>query len=142
MIVRNEREEWAALVAADTLHLLPPEALIASIKDLAQRLLDVAPTEGAEMIAKERRRQIEQEGWSDGHDDTHTDIELARAAHGYVEAAVYASAFGIPMPLDQMNSEWPWDAGWWKPSNDPVRNLTKAGALIAAEIDRLQRAQI
>ena len=28
---------------------------------------------------------------------------------------------------------------WWKPSIDPVRNLAKAGALIAAEIDRLQR---
>ena len=28
---------------------------------------------------------------------------------------------------------------WWKPSADPVRNLEKAGALIAAEIDRLLR---
>lgn len=35
--------------------------------------------------------------------------------------------------------EWPWDASWWKPSPDPIANLVKAGALIAAEIDRLQR---
>jgi hypothetical protein len=34
---------------------------------------------------------------------------------------------------------WPWDQDWWKPSPDPIRNLVKAGALIAAEIDRLQR---
>ena len=35
---------------------------------------------------------------------------------------------------------WPWDMKWWKPSDeDPIRNLVKAGALIAAEIDRLQR---
>jgi hypothetical protein len=36
-------------------------------------------------------------------------------------------------------SSWPWDYDWWKPSDDPIRNLTKAGALIAAEIDRLNR---
>ena len=32
---------------------------------------------------------------------------------------------------------WPWEPADWKPDNDPVRNLVKAGALIAAEIDRL-----
>lgn len=38
---------------------------------------------------------------------------------------------------------WPWEPGWWKPGKgnsyaDRVRELVKAGALIAAEIDRLQ----
>jgi hypothetical protein len=37
------------------------------------------------------------------------------------------------------NEGWPWDEKWWKPSTNPIRNLVKAGALIAAEIDRLQR---
>jgi hypothetical protein len=37
----TEREEWAALAASDTLHLLPTEALIASIRQLAGRLLDL-----------------------------------------------------------------------------------------------------
>lgn len=36
---------------------------------------------------------------------------------------------------------WPWDENWWKPSLDPIRNLVKAGALLAAEIDRLQRSK-
>lgn len=36
-----EREEWKALAEADTLHMLPTEALIASLKDLATRLLEV-----------------------------------------------------------------------------------------------------
>jgi len=40
-----------------------------------------------------------------------------------------------------MATSWPWDEEWWKPDNDAVRNLAKAGALIAAEIDRLQRLQ-
>jgi hypothetical protein len=32
---------------------------------------------------------------------------------------------------------------WWKPStpNDSIKQLVKAGALIAAEIDRLQRVK-
>lgn len=33
----------------------------------------------------------------------------------------------------------PWDAGWWKPSDNPMRNLIKALARYAAEMDRLQR---
>jgi len=38
---------------------------------------------------------------------------------------------------------WPWHQGWWKPSpNDRIRELVKAGALIAAEIDRLQRGAV
>jgi len=33
---------------------------------------------------------------------------------------------------------WPWEKSWWKPTpNDRVKELVKAGALIAAEIDRL-----
>lgn len=40
---------------------------------------------------------------------------------------------------DEAPDEWPWDVSWWKPSADPERNLVKAGALIAAEIDRLHR---
>lgn len=34
---------------------------------------------------------------------------------------------------------WPWATDWWKPSDDPITNLVRAGALIAAEIDRLLR---
>lgn len=29
---------------------------------------------------------------------------------------------------------------WWKPSDDPVRNWVKAGALFQAEKERLERA--
>lgn len=37
----KEREEWQALVDADTLHMIPPEAHIASVKHLAGRLLEL-----------------------------------------------------------------------------------------------------
>lgn len=36
---------------------------------------------------------------------------------------------------------WPFNRKEWKPSSDPIRNLVKAGALIAAEIDRLHRVK-
>lgn len=37
----QERAEWQALVDADTLHMIPPEAHIASVKHLAGRLLEL-----------------------------------------------------------------------------------------------------
>ena len=37
----SERDEWHALLEADTLMMLPKEALIASIKVLAAKLLDL-----------------------------------------------------------------------------------------------------
>lgn len=42
---------------------------------------------------------------------------------------------------DSILRAWPWEARFWKPCpDDRARELVKAGALIAAEIDRLQRA--
>lgn len=77
-------------------------------------------------IAAERKRQIEAEGWTVGHDDRHTDGALAKAATCY--ASVYPLAA----------SYWPWDIKWWKPK-DRRRDLVRAGALIVAEIERLDR---
>lgn len=42
---------------------------------------------GVELIAKERRRQVYFEGWTQTHDDTHDRAELAKAAVTY---ALYA----------------------------------------------------
>lgn len=94
---------------------------------------------GIELIARERERQIFKEGWSAKHDDGHGDGALARAG------AVYAT----PEKLRQhkmigdytvQDHLWPFDEEWFKPTpEDRIRELVKAGALIAAEIDRLQR---
>ncbi|MCK9599658.1 MAG: hypothetical protein M0R06_11500 [Sphaerochaeta sp.] len=93
-------------------------------------------TDGIALIAQERNRQIKAEGWTEEHDKQHSRGELSMAATCYTLVAVdqikkYPSAEVMP-------SFWPWHHLWWKPTKDPIRNLVKAGALIAAEIDRIQ----
>ena len=88
---------------------------------------------GADLIAAERQRQIGVEGWTPEHDAEHDHGELIAAGVCYAMAADPDGAG------DTAEDWWPWEESWWKPSNDPVRNLVRAGALIAAEIDRLQR---
>jgi hypothetical protein len=99
-----------------------------------------AQEEGITLIAAERRRQQTAEGWTAAHDKTHREAEMVAAACCYAALArrqadgtVQSRAEHIAAP-----SGWPWDWEWWKPSDDPRRNLVKAGALIAAEIDRLR----
>jgi len=95
---------------------------------------------GVKLIRAERLRQISQEGWTPEHDDSHKGKQMARAAGSYLgiytDPDDWAAQQGeLPGPFH----DWPWARKWWKPSDDPIRNLVKAGALIAAEIDRLQR---
>lgn len=99
--------------------------------------------DGATLIALERSRQIAVEGYTHQHDDEHCDGELAHAAAAYaVDATGYESHPGaILNGMGPSKPLWPWGKEWWKPSDDPIRTLVKAGAFIAAEIDRLQRAR-
>lgn len=92
---------------------------------------------GIEIIAAERLRQIDVEGWDNDHDVlANSDEQLAEAA------ALYALPEIRRVYEYNVNNLWPWDKKWWKPTpDDRVRELAKAGALIAAEIDRLQKIQ-
>jgi hypothetical protein len=94
---------------------------------------------GCELIAEERKRQIEKEGWTEQHDKEHSKGELAIAGACYAFAGIYGpdTQNGILTP-----DFWPWDEEWWKPCpGNRIKELTKAGALIAAEIDRELRKQ-
>jgi hypothetical protein len=96
---------------------------------------------GVWMIGAERSRQLSVEGWTPEHDTEHTTGELTRAARCYADAALTAVIRPDASEYHRLvHHEWPWHQESWKPSNDPIRNLVKAGALIAAEIDRLQAA--
>jgi len=106
---------------------------------------DVAYSEvlsGAGLIASERLRQMTQECWTPEHDDQHRKFQLTLAAMSYAAAVATPDEWNLKQGLPQAPChDWTWAKKWWKPSDDPVRNLVKAGALIAAEIDRLRRAR-
>ncbi|MBR5395751.1 MAG: hypothetical protein IK144_11845 [Bacteroidaceae bacterium] len=99
---------------------------------------------GIELIAEERQRQIDVEGYSEQHDSQHKASELIYAAIAYVESAkigINCAETGntneheIMMRKVEIGRDYPF--GWdFKPSTD-VRDLVKAGALIAAAIDRI-----
>lgn len=92
-----------------------------------------ALTDAARDVLAERQRQIGVEGWTPKHDDQYVNDELSLAAACY---AITAETCLQNKPSPQM---WPWPENWWKPTTDR-RNLIKAGALILAEIERLDRA--
>ena len=96
-------------------------------------------------VIMERNRQLDDERFSYKHDDAHTDGQIARAA------AAYALSGSVPLKMRGsffsdvtmriIRDIWTWEWKWWKPSTtDPRRDLVKAGALIIAEIERLDRA--
>lgn len=88
---------------------------------------------GIELITEERQRQIEKHGWTAEHDAEHSNNELSKAA------IVYASDSQVRENSNIIDWLWPWEREWWKPTpENRIRELQKAGALIAAEIDRLQ----
>lgn len=86
-------------------------------------------------VRDERLRQITQEGWSAEHDDAHDKGEMAAAAATYALHGLRGGFFGR-----WRATMWPWGSEWWKPK-DRRRNLVRAGALILAEIERLDRAE-
>ena len=96
-----------------------------------------------ELSAEERKRQIEKEGWSKEHDESHYVGERAKAAICYAMTEEQRKQlWRLSTTADEVPSVpplWPFVASWWKPTpQDRRRELVKAGALIAAEIDRLQ----
>ncbi len=95
-----------------------------------------------ELVAAERKRQIDKEGWEPSHDDGHTNGALARAAGCYAVPPDMRARLVKGTMGDVIDWMWPFDEEWWKPSpDDRIRELVKAGALIVAEIERLQRLQ-
>jgi hypothetical protein len=91
---------------------------------------------GAELIAAERQRQMDAGGYTAEHDAQHDHGGLARAAACYAMPDGWRDIRGGSM--NDTPHLWPWLSRYWKPTpDDRVRELVKAGALIAAEIDRL-----
>lgn len=104
-------------------------------------------------IAAERERQIAVEGYDAAHDDLHSNGEIAMAAACYAAPALIftkderakATIYGDPWPWDEKYDKRPFVGNTIRDpakTSDKVRRdlLIKAGALIVAEIERLDRA--
>ncbi|WP_368768350.1 ead/Ea22-like family protein [Klebsiella michiganensis] len=107
------------------------EMEIAALRQRIAELESRTVTAAAADVLAERQRQVTAEGWTAERDDGYQNSELADAAACY---AIHAHNQGFSTP-----AHWPWSQDWWKQTS-PRRDLVKAGALILAEIERLDRA--
>lgn len=119
-----------------------------------------ADVSGIERIKIERLRQEVEEGFTTEHDDEHEDYSLALAAICFAAPVKIYRNKALAGPHRRFEDPWPdsWNASWDKRPryNDDegpdellfpnaytheqrIDLLVKAGALIAAEIDRLNR---
>lgn len=97
-------------------------------------------------VLAERWRQANVEGFDEDHDDwCNGRSEMAQAAACYALNGTPAdeAVFIHGRWKDPRDLFWPrqWSREWWKPTNRR-RDLVKAGALILAEIERLDRAAL
>jgi hypothetical protein len=99
-----------------------------------ERAIGDQPTPALRDVIAERARQISAEGWTPEHDDGHKMGELARAA------AVYAAGPGLFKISHLQTPMQVWPYYWEHKPSDQRGNLVKAGALILAEIERIDRS--
>ena len=95
-------------------------------------------TKAAMDVLAERERQKAAEGWTPEHDDAQTSGAMARAASCYALFGAFDDSWRNEV-RSVVPHAWPWGAQWWKPKSRRA-DLVRAGALILAEIERLDRA--
>jgi len=115
------------------------ESDAAIIAHLLSNVSSSAVDDGAIAIVTERMMHFIKHDFKDERDDTYVNNELVKAAQSYVLAAEFK--LENPHHTGELSAPgwWPWDISTWKPSQDPVLMLVKAGSLLCAEIDRILR---
>jgi hypothetical protein len=120
---------------------------LASIKSQLSLLLNtdsvMTKQTGIDLIVEEIQRQIDVEGHTLHQDVEYKKDELAIAAASYAMPETYRD---YPRRIDSsvelkntVPRMFPWSTQHWKPTpEDRIKELVKAGALIVAEIERLQ----
>ncbi len=129
----------------DVLDAVRAVTALARRADGAAAGVAVVPSRAAQDVFEERERQINVEGWTPEHDDAHDDGQLALAAVCYAlpeyQQSIKTAAHPTMRQSTIVERLWPWSPDWWKPIGER-RDLVKAGALILAEIERLDRADL
>lgn len=120
-----EAEEKVKLALEET---QATDAFLAEVRAQGVKSLSNA----VQSVIAERQRHQSAEGWTPEHDDQYSKSQLLWASSCYVLNAIH--------PFNRIPFGWPWTPEWWKPTN-PRRDLVKAGALILAEIERIDRQE-
>lgn len=89
---------------------------------------------GLDLIVKERFRQVREEGYTAKHDKQHSDGSMALLACCYALKHTDIEDKGI---ADQASMFLKYQKDFLPKFGDKVKNLKRAGALIAAELDRV-----
>lgn len=125
-----------AIPHENKLLVLQRPAEIQALDEAQMRELGWVRASGAvQDVVAERQRQVASEGYSTESDDNYIDGDLAAAAGSY---ALHAHDVD-KAKLGFAPAWWPWTRDSWKPTT-PRNDLVKAGALILAEIERIDRA--
>jgi hypothetical protein len=113
-----------------------------AINIVAKHFEQITNYSGIHLIAKERKRQIEELGYDYTNDALYDNQQLALAGAWYALPEINRLDFESMIDIAEEELDvtitpfWPWDKSFWKPSpEDRVKELVKAGALIAAQID-------
>ncbi|MDO8728679.1 MAG: hypothetical protein Q7K26_02160 [bacterium] len=80
----------------------------------------------ASVVMNERLRQVGMKGWTPEHDQEHPGSELAAAA----------ACYAVGQPLSGL-----WPEGWEFKEAGRHRMLVKSGALVLAELERIDRSR-
>jgi hypothetical protein len=96
---------------------------------------------GLARILAERRRHLGELEYAAERDDIYDQAQLWNAAHGYLSTIGSYDMGEAPAVIANDPPEyWPWAAEHWKPRGS-IEDLTRAGALIAAELTRRIRVK-
>lgn len=98
-------------------------------------------TSAARDVLAERRRQVEAEGWTPEHDDEHVCDEIAALACFYAMPPAARDWDASSTGHGRILAEAILPEYWVAQVGDRRRELVKAGDLVIAEIERLDRAE-
>jgi len=140
MIMRTtdeKSEEYSAALCNQSGTYTKGEIETAFVFGYNKAMEEISPN--ALACIEERKRQIEVEGFDSKKDDNYTSEELLGLAASYLMAPLYRKTKVFPPYFPRR-----WDWSWWKPAKDNsidgrLRELSKSGALIFAEMDRISR---
>lgn len=91
------------------------------------------------LALRERRRQVEELGFSATFDATRQDrMQLSRGAACFLKQAILLNTQGAGAAPGRPFTEWPWAPETWNPPHTAEGALVKAMALLSAELDRIR----